>query len=73
MPLGIELKSEQKLDEMVQIMASLHKYVPMDTSTQVVTLPDETTEVTHDEFFPILLGTCVLVHGTLLDHDRGCV
>jgi len=59
-PLGIELKSEQKLDEMVDIMASLHKYVPIDTSTQVVMLPDETTEVTRDDFFPILLGTCVL-------------
>ena len=50
MPHGIELKSEQKLDEMVQIMASLHKYVPIDTATQVVTLPDGTAEVTHGDF-----------------------
>ena len=57
MPLGIELKSEQKYEDMVDIMASLHKYAPTVTTTQKVTLSDrESTEVTCDEFFPIILG-----------------
>ena len=60
MPVGIELKSEQKLEDMVDILASLHKYIPMVTTTKTVTLPEETSEITCDDFFHIPLGgyTC---------------
>lgn len=59
MPLGIELKSEQKYEEMVDILSSLHKYVPTVTTTEKVTLPEENTEVENDEFFQIPLGMCM--------------
>ncbi len=60
MPVGIELKSEQKLEDMVDILASLHKYIPTVTTTKTVTLPEETSEIIWDDFFQILLGgyTC---------------
>ena len=32
-PLGVTLKSEQKLEEMVQIMEDLQQYVPTNTTT----------------------------------------
>ena len=60
MPLGIELKSEQKLEDMVDILVSLHKYIPTVTTTKMVTPPEETSEITCDDFFQIPLGgyTC---------------
>lgn len=61
MPLGIELKSEQKLEEMVEIMDSLHKYVPTVSTEESVELAEATTKVTRDDFFPLLMGkyTCM--------------
>ena len=57
-PLGIELKSEQKLDEMVAILDSLQKYVPMVPKTKNVTVPGCTSEVkvTKNVFFNICIG-----------------
>ncbi len=38
-PLGSDLKSEQKYEEMVDILSALHKNVPMDPSTEVLEVP----------------------------------
>uniref|UniRef100_A0A1X7TRN2 DUF6589 domain-containing protein n=1 Tax=Amphimedon queenslandica TaxID=400682 RepID=A0A1X7TRN2_AMPQE len=39
-PLGVELKDENKLAEMCEIMDSMHKYVPTVTEDRSVTLPN---------------------------------
>ena len=57
MPLGVTLKNENKLDEMVDIMAMLHKYVPTMESSKEIPVPGR-TEPRHfaiHKFHPILL------------------
>jgi L1 cell adhesion molecule like protein len=39
-PLGVDLKNENKLDEMCEIMDRLHKYVPTIRSEECIVLPD---------------------------------
>ena len=74
MPLGIELKSEQKYEDMVDILASLHKYVPTVTTIQKATLPEESTEVICDEFFPITLGMhTIVICAYIWDMHVGCI
>ena len=53
-------KSEEKNDDMLDILKHLHKYVPMveSSSTEVVDVDgvEEETTVTHQELHKILLG-----------------
>ena len=57
-PLGILLKDENKLDEMVSILEHLHQYIPTVCREKKVDVPDskqqETLQV--DNFHHILLG-----------------
>ena len=57
-PLGVILQSEQKLEEMVDIIDDVHQYVPTHTTTgEYCTLgDDETITVTLDNFHHILFG-----------------
>ena len=52
MPLGVELKSEQKND----VLSALHRYVPIVTIERSVPPPGDSSAVVHDEFFQILIG-----------------
>ena len=57
MPLGIELKSEQKTEEMVAIIETLQHYVPRVPAIEVVEVPGcEQEQVTKHNFFKICLG-----------------
>ena len=53
-------KSEQKNDDMLDILKYLHKYVPMveSSTTEVVDVDgvQEETTVTHQDLYKILLG-----------------
>jgi len=55
-PLGIELKSEQHLEEMIDILVSLHKYVPTISTTEEVVVNGKSVEVIEDKFSQVLLG-----------------
>lgn len=57
-PLGVLLKSEQKLEDMVDIMGDLQQYVPTVTTTTEYNLSgsDDPITVTVDDFHPIFLG-----------------
>ena len=57
-PLGIELKSEQKYEDMVAILGSLHKYVPRVPTTEIVEVPgcEEPVEIVKNNFFKVALG-----------------
>ena len=52
------LKSEQKLEEMVQIMEDVHQYVPIHTTTKEYSIysADEPITVTLDDFHHVLFG-----------------
>lgn len=56
--MGIELKSEQKLEEMVSILDKLHSYVPKIPETEEVLVEgcSEPVELTKHKFFNIGLG-----------------
>ena len=58
-PLGIILKCEQKYEEMVDILDSLHQYVPIVTTTEKTVLPgsQDTVDITSDKVHSIALGT----------------
>ena len=58
MPLGIQLRSEQKLEDMVEILSVLHKYVPRVTTTEKVHIPEceETLTLTKNKFFNTMIG-----------------
>jgi len=59
-PLGIELKSEQHLEEMIDIFVSLHKYVPAVSTTENVLVDGKSVEVGEDKFSKVLLGQYIL-------------
>lgn len=42
--------------EMVDILTSLHKYVPTISTTEKVDLPGDDSEIVRDDFFQILFG-----------------
>ena len=50
MPLGIELKSEQHLEEMNDILVSLHKHVPTISTTEEVVVNGKSVEVVEDKY-----------------------
>lgn len=55
--MGIELKNENKTDEMCQIMDSLHKYVPSIAKDETLTLPNgELLSVSNKELWETLFG-----------------
>jgi len=56
-PLRIELKSEQHLDD---ILVSLHKYVPTVSTTENVLVDGKSVEVVEDKFSKVLLGQYIL-------------
>ena len=58
MPLGIILKNENKLEEMVSIMETLQKYVPSKKTTHSVPVPgtSDVEEVEQYHFHQILFG-----------------
>lgn len=47
-PLGILLLNENKIDEMCQILDSLHQYVPMTSKEVIYELPDGSNITTSD-------------------------
>jgi L1 cell adhesion molecule like protein len=60
-PLGVLLKNENVIDDIVDIMDVLHKYVPKIRSTQTFDVCDqsgrlETVDVNIDHFHHILIG-----------------
>lgn len=68
-PLGILLKSESSYEEMVDIMESLHEYVPTYTTTSRVTVPGgEEVTVTNDHFYETIFGGDYLTAA----RARGC-
>jgi len=60
-PLGIILKSEQKHDEMIQILEHLQKYVPVQSRKEAVFDPGQSAmvDVHFDTFHHIALGKFV--------------
>ena len=73
MPLGVILKNENVLSEMVEILDELHKYVPTKQTTQDVEVVHGQDEVEHlsltvDHFHHILLGGDQLT----IARARGC-
>lgn len=58
MPLGIIPKNETKMDEMVDIMAHMHQYVPIIESSEEVYVPslDEKVELCKARCFPIIIA-----------------
>ena len=57
-PLGVITKSEQKLEDMVEIVTKLQQYVPTITKTEevLVAATEEPVTVTWDNFHHILFG-----------------
>lgn len=57
-PLGILPKSETKHEDMIAILDELHKYVPMQTSTDTIVNAHTSTEMTltTDYFHHVLFG-----------------
>ena len=56
-PLRIILKSEQKHDEMVQILDHLHQYVPTVTTTRTVDVPGHSpAHIPLDHFHQLAFG-----------------
>ena len=60
-PLGVILKSEQKLDDMVQIMEELQQYVPLVTTTYDYNVVGRANPVSVklDDFHYVLFGKCL--------------
>ena len=60
----MELKSEQKLDDMIDILLSLQKYVPRLPATTDIPSPGGTTvyEVDNSEVRKILFGKCYYIN-----------
>lgn len=58
MPLGIIPKNETKNDEMVDIMAHMHQYIPIVESSEEVYVPslDENIEFYKARSFPIIVA-----------------
>ena len=57
MPLGVLLKNENKLDDMVEIMDELQKYIPSKTTVQVFDDGNDDVErMKIHHFSPIILG-----------------
>ena len=56
--MGIIPKNETKSDEMVDIMAHMHQYVPITESSKEVYVPslDEKVEYHHARCFPIIIA-----------------
>ena len=52
------MKNENKMDEMVDILAYLHQYVPMKTSNQVISVPgtEESEVIESEDLHHILIG-----------------
>ena len=69
-PLGVYLKNENVLDEMVSIMEDLHTYVPTIHKRVEITTPGETEPDTIDDFkfHPVLFGGDQLTAARI----RGC-
>ena len=56
-PLGIILKSEQKNDEMQDILDDLHQYVPTVTTTEKINPPGyPSVYIPHDHFHHLAFG-----------------
>jgi len=60
-PLGIELKSEQHLGEMIDILALLHKYVPTVSTPENVLVDGKSDEIVEDKFSIVLLGQYIAI------------
>ena len=69
-PLGILLKSESNYEDMVDIMESLHEYVPTHSTLSKVAVAGENEEVDvmNDKFHQILFGGDQLT----VARARGC-
>ena len=52
------MKGEQKYEEMVQVLDHLHQYVPTESTSEQIKVPnsDRTIDVVNDVFDPIPLG-----------------
>ena len=55
-PLGIELKSEQKYEELIHVLRHLQQYVPTKTNTTEVVHDSEPIQIVTDKFHSLGLG-----------------
>ena len=62
--MGITLKSEQKMDEMIDVLDHLQRYIP--------TVPDESTSDDDHLFFNIGIGTVCVGTMSPSDVDSSC-
>ena len=56
MPLGVQLRNENKYEEMIDIMLHLHKYVPSKTIDQTLTVGESEHTVRDEHLYPLLFG-----------------
>ena len=78
MPLGVILKNENVLNEMVEILDELHKYVPTKQTTQEFEVVHSEDNVEHlslkaDHFHHILLGGDQLSPGYAVVSEYGTI
>jgi L1 cell adhesion molecule like protein len=50
------MKNENKYEDMIDIMSSLHKYVPSKVKTDPITLNNTTHNVIDEQLYPICFG-----------------
>ena len=63
MPLGIEPRSEQKLEDVVDLLSNIHKYIPTVSETEKVNVPGhDSVDVTKTKFHQIALGIKLHIH-----------
>ena len=71
--LGVQLKNENKLDEMVSMMEHLEEYVPHIRTEKTIALVDpenaEPDTIVTDHFHQILLGGDQLTCTWLMEHN----
>jgi len=54
-PLGIYLKGEQKLEEMIEVLTHLHQYIPTVTEEVSAQVNEEPVKVTTNSFYSTLV------------------
>ena len=60
-PLGIELKSEQKYEELIHVLRHLQQYVPTKTTTTEVVHDSEPIQIVTDKFHSLNISSEILM------------
>lgn len=55
-PLGLQLKNENKYGEMIEIMTDLHQYVPTQGASAASTATHDTDQPPNEKVHPLLFG-----------------